>query len=193
MNIRQSARIEFNSDDPKLLTLKSKWCQPVGSKEFNIPNLLQLVNCSGDKFKNNNGDDPESSSDQGENEDKLNNDNQMLSKLSEHLKLGKDFTFRVIILQIIDIAKEYGDIFCQFNFLHRHDEPFSTEPIKNTGKGPPPGFFRIQNITIQVTQEFIDYIQSYPIVFEVFGHYQQHPLHKESKDVRDFIPGAQNQ
>jgi kinesin family protein 1 len=111
----------------------------------------------------------------------------------ERLEIGKEFTFRVNILQISDISKDYGDIFCQFNFLHLHDEAFATEPVKNTGKGPPPGFFRVQNITVKVSESFIEYIQKYPILFEVFGHYQQHPLHKESKDTRDFIPGLQNQ
>lgn len=33
------------------------------------------------------------------------------------------------------------------SFLHRHDEAFSTEPIKNTGKGPPLGFYHVQNVS----------------------------------------------
>lgn len=32
------------------------------------------------------------------------------------------------------------------SFLHRHDEAFSTEPVKNTGKGPPLGFYHVQNV-----------------------------------------------
>jgi hypothetical protein len=32
------------------------------------------------------------------------------------------------------------------SFLHRHDEAFSTEPVKNTGKGNPPGFYHVQNV-----------------------------------------------
>lgn len=31
------------------------------------------------------------------------------------------------------------------------------------------------------TKAFLEYIKSQPIVFEVFGHYQQHPLHKDAK------------
>ncbi|XP_015784743.1 kinesin-like protein unc-104 isoform X3 [Tetranychus urticae] len=200
LNIKQSARIEFDPDDPKLLSLKQKWTQPAGSKDFNIPNLLKFINDPELSESNNNNNDDEDGGDNNECPDSNNNkqisvingDNKAWSKFSDHIKLGKDFTFRVIILQIIDVGKEYEDILCRFNFLHRRDEPFLTESIKNTGKGPPPGFFRIQNITIQVTQEFIDYLQSYPLVFEVFGHYQHHPLHKESKDVRDFIPAIQN-
>lgn len=36
-------------------------------------------------------------------------------------------------------------------------------------------------ITVTCTKSFLDYIRSQPIVFEVFGHYQQHPLHKDAK------------
>ena len=36
--------------------------------------------------------------------------------------------------------------------------------------------------TVTVTKSFIDYIKSQPLVFEVFGHYQQHPLHDQAKD-----------
>ncbi|KAK0175728.1 hypothetical protein PV327_009456 [Microctonus hyperodae] len=101
--------------------------------------------------------------------------------LPNHLQPGVEFTFRVTVLQAMGISTEYADIFCQFNFLHRHDEAFSTEPVKNTGKGNPPGFYHVQNITVTVTKSFLDYLKSQPIVFEVFGHYQQHPLHKDAK------------
>lgn len=33
------------------------------------------------------------------------------------------------------------------SFLHRHDEAFSTEPLKNTGKGAPLGFYHVQNVS----------------------------------------------
>lgn len=99
------------------------------------------------------------------------------------------------------------------SFLHRHDEAFSTEPLKNTGKGAPLGFYHVQNvrtqththnlhqiifklinfdnplfplfeqISVEVTESFIEYIKSKPIVFEVFGHYQQHPLHLHGQDL----------
>lgn len=32
----------------------------------------------------------------------------------EHLMAGKEFTFRVTILQAVGISTEYADIFCQF-------------------------------------------------------------------------------
>ncbi|XP_029994221.1 kinesin-like protein KIF1B isoform X23 [Sphaeramia orbicularis] len=103
--------------------------------------------------------------------------------LAGQLEVGSIFTFRVTVLQASGIPPEYADIFCQFNFLHRHDEAFSTEPLKNTGKGAPLGFYHVQNISVEVTESFIEYIKSKPIVFEVFGHYQQHPLHHQGQDL----------
>ncbi|XP_063227790.1 kinesin-like protein unc-104 isoform X3 [Bacillus rossius redtenbacheri] len=108
--------------------------------------------------------------------------------LPDHLQLGNTFTFRLTILQAVGISPEYADIFCQFNFLHRHDEAFSTEPAKNPGKGGAIGFYHVQNITVTVTKSFLEYLKSQPIVFEVFGHYQQHPLHKDAKqDIGQYV------
>uniref|UniRef100_A0A087YLK5 Kinesin family member 1A n=1 Tax=Poecilia formosa TaxID=48698 RepID=A0A087YLK5_POEFO len=101
----------------------------------------------------------------------------------EHLKIGNIFTFRVTVLQASSISAEYADIFCQFNFIHRHDEAFSTEPLKNTGHGPPLGFYHVQNIAVEVTKSFVDYIKTQPIVFEVFGHYQKQPFLPLCKDI----------
>ncbi|XP_054465218.1 kinesin-like protein KIF1B isoform X1 [Anoplopoma fimbria] len=103
--------------------------------------------------------------------------------LAGQLEVGSIFTFRVTVLQANGVPPEYADIFCQFNFLHRHDEAFSTEPLKNTGKGAPLSFYHVQNISVEVTESFIEYIKTKPIVFEVFGHYQQHPLHFHGQDL----------
>uniref|UniRef100_A0A8C6V1B5 plus-end-directed kinesin ATPase n=1 Tax=Neogobius melanostomus TaxID=47308 RepID=A0A8C6V1B5_9GOBI len=115
---------------------------------------------------------------------KLNNiaDPKLSEGLADQLEVGSIFTFRVTVLQASGVPPEYADIFCQFNFLHRHDEAFSTEPLKNTGKGAPLGFYHVQNISVEVTESFIEYIKTKPIVFEVFGHYQQHPLHVHGQD-----------
>uniref|UniRef100_A0A3B4APZ9 Kinesin family member 1Ab n=1 Tax=Periophthalmus magnuspinnatus TaxID=409849 RepID=A0A3B4APZ9_9GOBI len=104
-------------------------------------------------------------------------------KALSHLKIGSTFTFRVTVLQASSISAEYADIFCQFNFIHRHDEAFSTEPLKNTGRGPPLGFYHVQNITVEVTKSFVEYIKTQPIVFEVFGHYQKQPFPPLCKDL----------
>ncbi|XP_068602582.1 kinesin-like protein KIF1B [Brachionichthys hirsutus] len=112
-------------------------------------------------------------------ESKLSHDD----SLAGQLEVGSIFTFRVTVLQANGVPPEYADIFCQFNFLHRHDEAFSTEPLKNTGKGAPLGFYHVQNISVEVTESFIEYIKNKPIVFEVFGHYQQHPLHLHGQEL----------
>uniref|UniRef100_A0A674CGX4 plus-end-directed kinesin ATPase n=1 Tax=Salmo trutta TaxID=8032 RepID=A0A674CGX4_SALTR len=104
-------------------------------------------------------------------------------KALSHLRIGSTFTFRVTVLQASSISAEYADIFCQFNFIHRHDEAFSTEPLKNTGRGPPLGFYHVQNITVEVTKSFVEYIKTQPIVFEVFGHYQKQPFPPLCKDL----------
>uniref|UniRef100_A0A8C4UU74 plus-end-directed kinesin ATPase n=1 Tax=Falco tinnunculus TaxID=100819 RepID=A0A8C4UU74_FALTI len=118
---------------------------------------------------------------------RMNELEQMIScgmfEIGDHLKLGSVFTFRVTVLQASGILPEYADIFCQFNFLHRHDEAFSTEPLKNNGRGTPLGFYHVQNIAVEVTESFVEYIKTKPIVFEVFGHYQQHPLHLQGQDL----------
>ncbi|XP_040182358.1 kinesin-like protein KIF1B isoform X10 [Rana temporaria] len=108
--------------------------------------------------------------------------------VGEHLKIGSVFTFRVTVLQASGIPPEYADIFCQFNFLHRHDEAFSTEPLKNNGRGNPLGFYHVQNIAVEVTESFAEYIKTKPIVFEVFGHYQQHPFHLQGQDLSPAQP-----
>ncbi|XP_072282973.1 kinesin-like protein KIF1B isoform X20 [Pyxicephalus adspersus] len=110
----------------------------------------------------------------------------------EHLKIGSVFTFRVTVLQANGIPPEYADIFCQFNFLHRHDEAFSTEPLKNNGRGNPLGFYHVQNIAVEVTESFTEYIKTKPIVFEVFGHYQQHPLHLQGQDLSPAQPSRRH-
>uniref|UniRef100_A0A8C2CYE0 plus-end-directed kinesin ATPase n=1 Tax=Cyprinus carpio TaxID=7962 RepID=A0A8C2CYE0_CYPCA len=107
----------------------------------------------------------------------------MLDSALDHLRIGEVFTFRVTVLQASSISAEYADIFCQFNFIHRHDEAFSTEPLKNTGRGPPLGFYHVQNIAVEVTKSFIEYIKTQPIVFEVFGHYQKQPFPPLCKDL----------
>lgn len=168
VGVRQSARIAFESTpkavmDRNLQNMEDRIVE--GQNSIDPIKLDELIECDADSGRG----DSSVSSDLKEEE------------IPEHLALGKEFTFRVTVLQAVGISTEYADIFCQFNFLHRHDEAFSTEPVKNTGKGTPLGFYHVQNITVSTTKSFIDYIKTQPIVFEVFGHYQQHPLHKDAK------------
>lgn len=92
--------------------------------------------------------------------------------IGEHLKIGSEFKFRIIVLQAYDVPIEYTDIFCQFNFLHggSEEETFSTEPTKNKADKPI-GFYHIQNLTVKITKKFIDYIKRQPISFKIYGHY----------------------
>ena len=42
-----------------------------------------------------------------------------------------------------------------FSFINRKDEAFSTEPIKNTGRGTPLNFYHVQNVSFMKCQKFI--------------------------------------
>uniref|UniRef100_A0A4W5K8Q1 Kinesin family member 1A n=1 Tax=Hucho hucho TaxID=62062 RepID=A0A4W5K8Q1_9TELE len=126
---------------------------------------------------------PVASPDELESPLKANMEGEALDGALEHLSIGSIFTFRVTVLQASSISAEYADIFCQFNFIHRHDEAFSTEPLKNTGRGPPLGFYHVQNIAVEVTKSFVEYIKTQPMVFEVFGHYQKQPFPALCKDL----------
>ncbi|CAI5442480.1 unnamed protein product [Caenorhabditis angaria] len=87
-----------------------------------------------------------------------------------HMEEEVEFCFRVVVLQAIDVADAYSDVFCQFNFLHRHDEAFSTEPMKNSKS--PLTFEHTQNLHIKMSRTFLHYVHHFPIIFEVFGHFQ---------------------
>ncbi|KAK0393224.1 hypothetical protein QR680_000105 [Steinernema hermaphroditum] len=91
-----------------------------------------------------------------------------------HMAESEDYCFRVTVIQAIDVSEQYTDVFCQFNFLHRHDEAFSTEPVKNSQKHPLL-FNHIQDLYISVNKTFIHYLHHFPIIFEVFGHFQPQP------------------
>ncbi|XGW09291.1 hypothetical protein V3C99_011530 [Haemonchus contortus] len=105
----------------------------------------------------------------GENED----ESQQLT-FPPHMNEDEEFCFRVVVLQAIDVSEQYSDVFCQFNFLHRHDEAFSTEPLKNTGRAPL-SFSHSQNLHIKMSRTFLHYLHHFPIIFEAFGHFQQKP------------------
>ncbi|XP_069647761.1 kinesin-like protein KIF1A isoform X20 [Haliaeetus albicilla] len=189
--VRQSGTAKISFDDQHFEKFQSESCPAVGmSRSGTSQEELRIVEGQGQV------------SDVGPSADEVNNNtcavtpedllldspekpapDGPLEAALDHLKLGSIFTFRVTVLQASSISAEYADIFCQFNFIHRHDEAFSTEPLKNTGRGPPLGFYHVQNIAVEVTKSFIEYIKSQPIVFEVFGHYQQHPFPPLCKDV----------
>nr|XP_036669702.1 kinesin-like protein unc-104 isoform X10 [Drosophila suzukii] len=168
--VKQSARLVFNEDDakPKYRALNEK---DDVQRYIDNGGLDSKMEAELEDVDSGRGIDSNSASECHENAEEP----------GEHLQVGKEFTFRVTVLQATGIGAEYADIFCQFNFLHRHEEAFSTEPVKNSASGAPLGFYHVQNITVPVTKSFIEYLKTQPIMFKIFGHYQTHPLHKDAK------------
>ncbi|XP_013866484.1 kinesin-like protein KIF1A isoform X3 [Austrofundulus limnaeus] len=184
--VRQSGTAKISFEDQQYEKFQSESCSAGLSRTGVSQEELRIVEGEGqnaemapsaDEVNNNT-----SGADELENPVKAALDGALDANL-EHLQIGNIFTFRVTVLQASSISAEYADIFCQFNFIHRHDEAFSTEPLKNTGRGPPLGFYHVQNIAVEVTKSFVDYIKTQPIVFEVFGHYQKQPFLPLCKDV----------
>ncbi|XP_074492645.1 kinesin-like protein KIF1A isoform X9 [Sebastes fasciatus] len=183
--VRQSGTAKISFEDQQYEKFQSETCSVGLSRSGISQEELRIVEGEGqnaelvpsaDEVNNN-------TSDADEMEGPLKSPDGSLDTTLEHLRIGNVFTFRVTVLQASSISAEYADIFCQFNFIHRHDEAFSTEPLKNTGRGPPLGFYHVQNIAVEVTKSFVDYIKTQPIVFEVFGHYQKQPFLPLCKDV----------
>uniref|UniRef100_A0A665UQU0 plus-end-directed kinesin ATPase n=1 Tax=Echeneis naucrates TaxID=173247 RepID=A0A665UQU0_ECHNA len=180
--VRQSGTAKISFEDKQFEKFQTESCPGGLSHSNTVQEELRIVEGEGQN------------ADIGISADEVNNNTcegerksvqgiEILLKALSHLKIGSIFTFRVTVLQASSISAEYADIFCQFNFIHRHDEAFSTEPLKNTGRGPPLGFYHVQNITVEVTKSFVEYIKTQPIVFEVFGHYQKQPFPPLCKDL----------
>ncbi|XP_042194895.1 kinesin-like protein KIF1A isoform X6 [Callorhinchus milii] len=167
--VRQSGTAKISFDDQHFEKFQSDCCPAVMSRSGTSQEELRFV---------------EGQATQEELESPIKSPGELqMDGIVEHLRIGSHFTFRVTVLQASSISAEYADIFCQFNFIHRQEEAFSTEPLKNTGRGPPLGFYHVQNVAVEVTKSFIEYIKTQPIVFEVFGHYQQHPFPPLCKDL----------
>ncbi|XP_051928942.1 kinesin-like protein KIF1A isoform X9 [Hippocampus zosterae] len=184
--VRQSGTAKISFEDQQYEKFQSESC-PVGLSRTGISQEeLRIVEGEGQSAETGPSADEVNNNTSGSNEDDLAAKSGLDGQVDvtvEHLKIGNVFTFRVTVLQASNISAEYADIFCQFNFIHRHDEAFSTEPLKNTPHGPPLGFYHVQNIAVEVTKSFVDYISTQPIVFEVFGHYQKQNFLPLCKDI----------
>ncbi|XP_036839626.1 kinesin-like protein KIF1A isoform X11 [Oncorhynchus mykiss] len=187
--VRQSGTAKISFEDREFEKFQAESCPTGLSRTGESQEELRFVEGEGqnsgmepsaDEVNNNNC---AASPDELESPLKTNLEGGALDGALEHLRIGNIFTFRVTVLQASSISAEYADIFCQFNFIHCHDEAFSTEPLKNTGRGPPLGFYHVQNIAVEVTKSFVDYIKTQPMVFEVFGHYQKQPFPALCKDL----------
>ncbi|XP_071198434.1 kinesin-like protein KIF1A isoform X20 [Salvelinus alpinus] len=187
--VRQSGTAKISFEDREFEKFQAESCPTGLSRTGESQEELRFVEGEGqnsgmepsaDEVNNNNC---AASPDELESPLKTNLEGEALDGALEHLRIGNTFTFRVTVLQASSISAEYADIFCQFNFIHRHDEAFSTEPLKNTGRGPALGFYHVQNIAVEVTKSFVEYIKTQPMVFEVFGHYQKQPFPALCKDL----------
>jgi kinesin family protein 1 len=148
-----------------------------------VNQLARVVFSDGTKYSYDERFIEENGNDTGADDSKLESDlNDDDDTIGEHLKLGSEFKFRIIVLQAYDIPIEYTDIFCQFNFLHCEEETFSTEPIKNK-HDKPIGFYHIQNLTVKITKKFIEYIKNQPIAFKIYGHFNNNHKNNTTNSV----------
>ncbi|KAH7644362.1 kinesin-like protein [Dermatophagoides farinae] len=177
---QQHARIDFVDDDVQLMEIIER-----GRLQRQLSRLISKTNEKNAKLSSSSSsgvhkEEEKETEDENDTDGKnLRNDSIMIPV---HLKLNEDFMFRVSIIQLYGLSKSYADVFCQFNFRHLSQEAFSTESVKNTaGKnGRSAGFYWSQNISVRVTRAFIEYLRQEPIIFELYGHYQHHPLHREA-------------
>lgn len=88
---------------------------------------------------------------------------------------GQRYRFVVTVLDASEVPVEFADVFCQFRFLNNSSSAFSTESLQNTeGKLP---FYHAQQVCVDVTDRFLEYLDKEVLVFELFGHFESHPLH----------------
>lgn len=88
---------------------------------------------------------------------------------------GQKYRFVITVLDAFDISPEFVDVFCQFRFMKSSETAFSTESLQNTsGKLQ---YYHAQQICVDVTDRFIEYLENEVVIFELFGHYESHPMH----------------
>lgn len=89
--VKQSAKIAFD-DDVKPTKYRTNY-----DDRFNVGKL------------------EEEDADSGRGDSSVSSElHELAEETNEHLQIGKEFTFRVTVLQVTGIASEYADIFCQF-------------------------------------------------------------------------------
>ncbi|KAI6217492.1 Kinesin-like protein KIF1B [Aphelenchoides fujianensis] len=119
-------------------------------------------------------------------------ENELDAEFPQHIKKDTEFCFRVTVVETLDVPVHYTDVFCQFNFLHRHDEAFSTEPVhQKAGVKAKAGhstilrFDHVQELRTNANAAFVHYLQHFPLIFEIFGH-----LDKSATEMEDEFGGA---
>jgi kinesin family protein 1 len=86
-------------------------------------------------------------------------------------RLGQQYTFVVNVINATGVSPEFVDVFCQFRFQHHNEAAFSTESLQNTSGDL--AFQHAQEVSVDVTGDFLDYAERGSIVFELFGHYEE--------------------
>jgi hypothetical protein len=97
---------------------------------------------------------------------------------------GQKYRFVITVLDASDINVEFVDVFCQFRFLNKstvsdaakpESSSFSTESIQNADGNL--AFYHPQQVCVDITDRFLEYLEKEVLAFELFGHYESHPLH----------------
>jgi len=91
---------------------------------------------------------------------------------------GQRYRFVVTVLDASDLPLEFVDVFCQFRFLNNTDAAFSTESLQNENGRLQ--FYHAQQICVDITDRFLEYVDKEAMIFELFGHFESHPLHISS-------------
>lgn len=100
--VKQSARIAFES--------------PRSTLERNQHNIEERIVEGHSTFDAIKLDELECDADSGRGDSSVSSDLKE-EELPDHLQVGKEFTFRVTVLQAVGISTEYADIFCQFKWV----------------------------------------------------------------------------
>ncbi|KAI6649541.1 hypothetical protein LOD99_6707 [Oopsacas minuta] len=96
-----------------------------------------------------------------------------------HLKIGRYIRIKVKILRVKNLDKNCANVLLQNRFLYENQEPYSSNIYSNDGQCCEINHLHVYRI--KVTLPFLDYIYKRGFMIEVFGHYEQHPLHFESQ------------
>jgi kinesin family protein 1 len=174
--IKQTARVSFDEDNSELTVLEEE-LKGGPEYQYTIGDLTKWVRPS--KGTPTIDESKEEKEDKDKDKDKVEEEGQEANQPSSSEE--DEFVFRVVLLQVLELDKEYNDVFCNFHFLHRAHEAFTSEPIRGSQRAA--GFFHIQNIAVRTGSGFSRYVRQLPLRFEVFGHRPQHPLHDQALQV----------
>jgi hypothetical protein len=106
------------------------------------------------------------------------------TKTALEARHGQKYRFVITVLDASDINVEFVDVFCQFRFLNKstvsdaakpESSSFSTESIQNADGSL--AFYHPQQVCVDITDRFLEYLEKEVLAFELFGHYESHPLH----------------